>query len=320
MALRARTSVRADTLEILSLRPAQVPEMKWIPGGRSDNIEDRRGESGSGGGGGGFGGGGGGRRIGIGGIVILLALSVIFKKDFVSGAIGLSDPSGSDGVAASAPSRSAAINDPADEKMVQFMSFVLDSVQADWHQLVPRYHDAKLVLFRDATKSPCGNAEAATGPFYCPGDEKVYLDLAFFDQLDRQFGAPGDFAQAYVLAHEIGHHVQNLLGTEAKLREMQSQNPRLKNQLSVAMELQADCYAGVWGYHASRVGQLDAGDLNEGLSAASAVGDDRLQKMGTGRVHPETFTHGSSGDRTRWFRRGFDSGDMQQCDTFAAMR
>ena len=295
--------------------------MKWIPGGRSDNLEDRRGESGgeSGGGGGGFG-GGGGRRIGVGGIVILIALSVIFKKDFVSGAIGLSDPSSSGTVAANAPSRSAAVSDPAEEKMVQFMSFVLDSVQADWRQLVPNYHAATLVLFRDATRSPCGEAESATGPFYCPMDQKVYLDLGFFDQLDRQFGAPGDFAQAYVLAHEIGHHVQNVLGTEAKLREMQAQNPRLKNRLSVAMELQADCYAGVWGYHASHVGQMEAGDLDEGLSAASAVGDDRLQKLGTGRVNPETFTHGSSADRARWFRRGFDAGDMKQCDTFAAMR
>lgn len=291
--------------------------MKWLPGGRSDNLEDRRGESG----GAGFGGGGGGgRRIGIGGVVILIALSVIFKKDFVSGALGLSDPANPGGVATGAPSRSSAIQDPAEEKMVQFMSFVLDSAQADWRQLVPSYHNAKLVLFRQAVSSACGVAEAASGPFYCPGDEKVYLDLSFFDQLDRQFGAPGDFAQAYVLAHEIGHHVQNILGTEAKLRDAQSQNPRLKNQLSVAMELQADCYAGVWGYHASRVGQLEAGDVNEGLAAAAAVGDDRLQKLGSGRVNPETFTHGSSADRTRWFRRGFDSGDMNQCDTFAAMR
>ena len=293
--------------------------MKWIPGGRSNDLEDRRGESG---GGGGFsgGGGGGGRRIGIGGIVILLALSVIFKKDFVSGALGLSNPSGASGVATGAPSASSAVNDPAEEKMVQFMSFVLDSAQANWHQLVPSYHNAKLALFREGVMTACGQAAAASGPFYCPGDQKVYLDLSFFDQLDRQFGAPGDFAQAYVLAHEIGHHVQNILGTEAKLREAQSQNPRLKNQLSVAMELQADCYAGVWGYHASRVGQLEAGDVDEGLSAAAAVGDDRLQKMGAGRVNPETFTHGSSADRTRWFRRGFDSGDMKQCDTFAAMR
>ncbi len=291
--------------------------MKWLPGGRSDNLEDRRGESG----GAGFGGGGGGgRRIGIGGVVILIALSVIFKKDFVSGALGLSDTANPGGVATGAPSRSSAIQDPAEEKMVQFMSFVLDSAQADWRQLVPSYHNAKLVLFRQAVSSACGVAEAASGPFYCPGDEKVYLDLSFFDQLDRQFGAPGDFAQAYVLAHEIGHHVQNILGTEAKLRDAQSQNPRLKNQLSVAMELQADCYAGVWGYHASRVGQLEAGDVNEGLAAAAAVGDDRLQKLGSGRVNPETFTHGSSADRTRWFRRGFDSGDMNQCDTFAAMR
>ncbi len=173
------------------------------------------------------------------------------------------------------------------------------------------------MLFRDAVNSACGFAQAASGPFYCPGDRKVYVDLAFFDQLDAQFGAPGDFAQAYVLAHEVGHHVQNLLGTERELRNAQQQNPGQAKQLSVAMELQADCFAGVWANAARKGGYLETGDVEEGLAAAAAVGDDRLQKQSRGRVNPESFTHGSSADRSAWFKRGFDSGDPNQCDTFA---
>lgn len=294
--------------------------MRWTPGGRSKNLEDQRGDTGDGGPS--FGGGGGGfgspRHIGIGGLVVLIALSVIFKRDFVSGAIGATGGA----PAISAPHRmpGAAVNDPAEDTMVQFMSSVLDSAQTEWGREIQGYRDAKLVLYRDQTTSGCGAAEASTGPFYCPADEKVYLDLAFFDQLDRQFGAPGDFAQAYVLAHEIGHHVQNLLGTEKRLRQLQQRNPSQQNRLSVAMELQADCYAGVWGYHAQKVGQLERGDVDEGLTAAASVGDDRLQKMSRGRVQPETFTHGSSADRMRWFKRGFEAGDVTQCDTFSELR
>jgi len=258
--------------------------------------------------------------MGLGGLLVLIVLSVILKKDLVSGLGGL--PSG--GVPeASAPvssGRAAPVQDAGEENTVQLLSMVLDSAQSEWGREVPRYRDAKLVLFRDAITSACGFAEAATGPFYCPGDQKVYLDLAFFDQLKGQFGAPGEFAQAYVLAHEIGHHVQNLLGTERKLRAAQRANPASANRLSVAMELQADCYAGVWRFHAAQYGQLEAGDLSAGLKAAAAVGDDRLQRMGGGRVNPETFTHGSSADRARWFTRGFESGDASQCDTFASVR
>jgi hypothetical protein len=288
--------------------------MRWNPGGRSRNLEDQRGAAP----GGGFRGGmGGGRGLGLGGLLVLVVLSVVFRRDLVSelGGIGGAVP----GITAeSGPA--TPVNDPREEQMVLFMSSVLDSAQTVWSRTLSNYPDAKLVLFRDAVNSACGFAEAATGPFYCPGDQKVYIDLGFFTQLDRQFGAPGDFAQAYVLAHEIGHHVQNVLGTERKLREAQAQNPAMKNQLSVAMELQADCYAGIWGASAAKNGQLEAGDLQEGLSAAAAVGDDRIQKMGGGRVHPESFTHGSSADRMRWFKRGFDSADPRQCDTFAAMR
>ncbi len=280
--------------------------MRWLPGGRSDNLEDQRGDS-SGGGGGGFGGG----RLGIGGVVVLLVLSFVFKRDLLSEFGGSVDSGAPVSAHANAP-----VNDAAEEKMVQFVSFVFDTLQSDWHRIVPRYTDAKIVLFRNAITSACGRAEAGSGPFYCPGDRKVYVDLSFFSQLDRQFGAPGDFAQAYVLAHELGHHVQNVLGTERQVRALQQRDPAAGNQLSVALELQADCYAGIWAHSAQSEGVLQAGDIDEGLNAAAAVGDDRLQKMSTGRVNPETFTHGSSADRRAWFRRGFDSGDPSVCDTF----
>ncbi len=288
--------------------------MRWSPGGRSENLEDRRGATG-GGGGRGFGGGGG--RVGLGGLVVLVVLSIVFKRDLVSDAIGIGGGAPS---AVSGEQAPPAVSSAQEDSLVLFMSAVLDSAQARWQQLLPDYQPAKLVLFRDVVNSACGEAGSATGPFYCPGDQKVYLDLSFFDQLDRQFGAPGDFAQAYVLAHEIGHHVQNLVGTERKMRATQRDNPQMQNRLSVAMELQADCYAGVWANSAAKNQQLEPGDLDEGLSAASAVGDDRLQKMSTGRVNRDSFTHGSSADRRTWFKRGFDSGDPNRCDTFAEMR
>ncbi|QJR38008.1 KPN_02809 family neutral zinc metallopeptidase [Gemmatimonas groenlandica] len=286
--------------------------MRWSPGGRSDNLEDRRGASG----GGGFrGGGGGGMKLGLGGTVVLLVLSLIFKRDLLTEFSG-----GAPGVQTAPASQSAPVTDAGEEKMVDFVSFVLDTAQVTWRTLVPGYTDARLVLFREGVRSACGDASAASGPFYCPGDQRVYVDLSFFDQLDRQFGAPGDFAQAYVLAHEIGHHVQNLTGTEKAMRNAVQRNPAAGNQLSVAMELQADCYAGVWAHSAARSGIIEAGDLDEGLGAAAAVGDDRLQKMSTGRVNPESFTHGSSTDRKAWFRKGFDSGDPRSCDTFGQGR
>lgn len=285
--------------------------MRWTPGGRSDNLEDRRGASG----GGGFRGGGGGMKLGLGGTVVLLVLSLIFKRDLLTEFSG-----GVPGVQTSPSTQTAPVADAGEEKMVQFVSFVLDTAQVTWHALVPGYTDARLVLFRDGVQSACGAASAASGPFYCPADQRVYVDLSFFDQLENQFGAPGDFAQAYVLAHEIGHHVQNLTGTEKAMRNAVQRNPAAGNQLSVAMELQADCYAGVWAYSAARAGIIEAGDLDEGLAAAAAVGDDRLQKMSTGRVNPESFTHGSSADRRAWFRKGFESGDPRRCDTFGQGR
>jgi predicted metalloprotease len=263
-------------------------------------------------------GGGGGARLGIGGIVVLVVLSVVFKKDLITPMLG-GEGTVPGALAPQSGGSAAPLNDPSEERMVQFVSSVLDSVQSTWARNLQSYADAKLVLFRGSTPSACGLGQAASGPFYCPGDRKVYLDLGFFDQLDDQFGAPGDFAQAYVIAHEIGHHVQNLLGTERELRRLQSQSPGQANRLSVAMELQADCYAGVWAHDASRAGTLETGDIDEGLGAAAAVGDDRLQKGAGQAVHPESFTHGSSAQRQRWFRQGFDSGDARRCDTFAQL-
>ncbi|HEX4936315.1 MAG TPA: neutral zinc metallopeptidase [Gemmatimonadaceae bacterium] len=295
--------------------------MRINPRGRSQNLEDRRGASAGGGGfgsgGGGLGGGRGlgGGKLGLGGIVILLILSVVFKQDF----LGLAG--GGAGVAPAPSSQAAPLNDPREESLVLFVSGVLDSTQSYWARALPaqgaQYRDAKLVLFRDATETACGYGQSATGPFYCPGDEKVYIDLSFFQELKDRFRAPGDFAQAYVLAHEIGHHVQNILGTSGQVhRAQQRAGEREANALSVRLELQADCYAGAWAATAAKQLILDPGDIEEGLGAAAAVGDDRLQKMATGRVSPESWTHGSSEQRMQWFRRGFDGGGASACDTF----
>jgi uncharacterized protein len=287
--------------------------MRWTPGGVSGDIEDRRDQS-SGGSGGGF----GGMRLGLGGLLILFVLSLIFKQNFFAllGGGGASTP-GSAAVSTPDPAR-----DQAEKPLVQFVSFVLDDTQKTWDQLLPQqagtpYRHAKLVLFRDATNSACGGAEAATGPFYCPGDEKVYIDLSFYDELKRRFGAPGEFAQAYVLAHEVGHHVQKLIGVEGKVRQFQSQNPGSAKAASVQLELQADCFAGVWAHSTQQRGLLDQGDVQSALGAAAAVGDDHIQQMTRGRVQPETFTHGSSAQRMDWFNRGFNSGTIGACNTFA---
>jgi predicted metalloprotease len=197
---------------------------------------------------------------------------------------------------------------------------VLDDAQATWARIFSqsgrRYQDARLVVFRDATQSACGIGQSATGPFYCPGDQRVYLDVGFFQELASRFGAPGDFAQAYVLAHEIGHHVQHLLGVDQQVRAAQQRSPEDANELSVRLELQADCYAGVWGHETSGRVTLESGDAEEGLNAAAAIGDDRIQRMSGGMVSPESFTHGSSSQRVDWLRRGLQSGRVETCDTF----
>lgn len=279
--------------------------MRWRDKGRSSNLEDRR--------------GGGARKaggVGIVGIVLVIGISLFTGANPLD-VLGVVQSAGG---GASAPAAGSAIEDASEEPMVRFLSAALDDHQATWRALLAKqgtaYPDAKLVLFRQAVQSGCGNASSAMGPFYCPADQRVYLDLGFFDDLARSYGAPGDFAQAYVLAHEIGHHVQHVLGTNQTMRRAQQARPDQANQLSVALELQADCYAGVWAHGAAQRGDLEPGDMDEGLAAAAAVGDDRLQRQSRGEVNPESFTHGSSAQRMQWFRAGFDRGDPSACDTF----
>ena len=285
--------------------------MRWTPGGSSSDIEDRRGSSG------GF--GIGGAPIGCGGAIILLVLSLLFHKNFFA-LLG----NGESGTQVSAPTESRPVQEtPEEHQEVEFVKFVLNDAQKTWESIVAQqenasYRHATLVLFRDATQSSCGYAQAASGPFYCPEDEKVYIDLAFYDELKQRFGASGDFAQAYVLAHEIGHHVQKIIGIEEKVHQAMENDPRRAKQYSVRLELQADCFAGIWAHSTQQRNVLEAGDVEEGLRAAAAVGDDRLQRMAGKRVNPDSFTHGSSEQRTEWFQRGFQSGRISDCDTFSS--
>jgi hypothetical protein len=275
----------------------------------SENVEDVRGQSG---------GRRVGMRLGLGTMLLLLILSVVFKRDFFQLVGGTGDTqAGMPAGPALTPEQQA-----REDSLAHLMSAVLDSTQGDWATIFPglgsQYRDARLVLYRDAIQSACGFAESATGPFYCPGDEKVYIDLGFYDELTTRFGAAGDFAQAYVLAHEIGHHIQTQLGIDAEVRQAQQRRPDMANDLSVRMELQADCFAGVWGGRYEARGGLEQGDLEEGMRAAAAVGDDRIQSRTQGYVSPESFTHGTSEQRQRWFQRGFRTRDPRQCDTFDA--
>lgn len=286
--------------------------MRWTPGKRNENLEDRRGQSA-----GGFGrGGGGGIKLGLGGTLIVLVLGYVFGFDPTQ---VLNDGGGVSAPVQQTPGAPVQ-SSPTEDRTIEFVNFLLTDSENTWRSIFSasgqQYQEPKLVLFRDAVESACGFAQSATGPFYCPGDQKVYIDLGFFDELGTRFGAPGEFARAYVLAHEFGHHVQNLLGTERQMRQAQASNPRQANALSVAMELQADCYAGVWAANANKRNIIEPGDIDAGLAAAAAVGDDRLQKMGTGRVNPESFTHGSSAQRMEWFKRGFSNGSVSSCDTF----
>ncbi len=290
-------------------------KMQWSDRGRSSDLDDERG-----GGGGGLGGGLGvpllmllSGRMGVGGILLFLVLAFVFRGNFLS-LIG--------GGSASAPSGVARpVNDPAEEPKVRFVSFVLDDTQQTWDRIFEekgrQYPHAKLVLFRDSIRSGCGMAQSATGPFYCPEDQKAYIDLGFYDELSKRFGADGDFAQAYVLAHEIGHHVQDVLGTERKVRQAMDRSPGQQNALSVKLELQADCYAGVWGHSTQQRKLINDADINQALNAASAIGDDRIQRMSGRTVSPESFTHGTSQQRQMWFKRGLDTGQMEACNTFA---
>jgi predicted metalloprotease len=299
--------------------------MKWDQeGDHSRNVEDRRGQAPAGGGGGGLRLPGG--KLSLGGIVILILAAV--ARNFMGGGDG---GGGASVNAGSGPSSGGAVGDQggappapgedADLELKKFSSALFDDIQdfwiADLKKHGGRYQEAKLVLFSEAVESGCGIAGSEVGPFYCPPDTRVYIDLSFFRELHQRFGAPGDFARAYVIAHEVGHHVQNLLGDSAKVEEASRRNKNVANQLSVRLELQADCYAGVWASSAARRNLLEAGDVEEGLGAATAVGDDRLQKQATGHVNPETWTHGSSAQRVKWFKVGLASGDLTTCDTFS---
>src|SRR5262245_22532433 len=274
--------------------------MRWSPGDRS-NIEDMRGRT-------------GGRvaTVGIGGLLLMLALSWLTGTDLFSLLqTGPAEPTNTVGSSGSTPSS------PAEERTVDFVDAVMGDAQKTWSQLLgSRFRPTRVVLFRDAIDSACGSAVSATGPFYCPSDQKIYLDLGFFNDL-AQLGAPGDFAQAYVITHELGHHVQNLLGITEIAQQYRGSGP---NSASVALELQADCFAGIWGHAASQSGrfqaggvELEPGDAEEALRAAASIGDDRLQRMATGRVMPERFTHGTSAQRVEWFRRGMESGRPEAC-------
>ncbi len=304
--------------------------MRWTRGVRSGRVEDRRGAGGSGGGlsfPGFGGGGGGGRGAAIGGIPLLLLVVVaaIFFGGRGGGGFQIpTDLSGLPGVAPPADGEPLPEElDPSDPdaELADFVGFLDSDIQTVWEQQFEAagrtYEPADVVLFDGQTPTACGLGDARVGPFYCPGDATVYLDLGFFQQLASRFDAPGDFAIAYVVAHEIGHHTQNVLGTSSEVTQLQQQQPDQANELSVRLELQADCLAGVWAHATYERELLESGDLEEGLAAAAAVGDDRIQSQATGQVNPETWTHGSSEQRVTWFRRGFDSGDPAACDTFS---
>ena len=293
--------------------------MRWGDFRRSDNVEDR----GAGGSSGGMPGGGGIKLTG-GVIVIVVVASLLFGADplemlgMLSGDGGPApQPQQQAAPPGSGPARPA-VRDETKEMVARVLGDTEDVWGAVFKTQGSRYDAPKLVLFRGATQSACGRASTAVGPFYCPASREVYLDTAFFNDLTRRFGAPGDFAQAYVVAHEVGHHVQNLTGVMGQFdKAAQRTDARGRNALSVRLELQADCFAGVWGHFAQKRNLLEPGDVDEGLRAASAVGDDRIQHATQGRVVPESFTHGSAEQRVQWFRRGFESGKPESCDTFA---
>lgn len=282
--------------------------MRWQLGRRSDNVEDQRGAS------------GGRGTVAVGGGLGVLVLAVIV-------ALLGGDPSAilqqATDLTEAPPSTSQSVS-PEQEQLADFVSVVLADTEDTWNTIFSAsgstYQEPKLVLFSGAVDSACGSAQAAMGPFYCPADQKVYIDLSFYEDLKTQYQAPGDFAQAYVIAHEVGHHVQNLIGISGKVHSLQQQvSPTEANQLSVRLELQADCFAGLWAHHADRARDiLEAGDVEEALTAASSIGDDRLQQQSQGYVTPDSFTHGSSEQRVRWFKRGLESGTFNACDTFNA--
>lgn len=289
--------------------------MRWDGNRESDNVEDRRGDGGGGGGGGGFGFGGG--SLSIGGVVIALILSFVFGINPLTLLGGMSGGGGG-------TPQQATQQTPANDTETRFMRTVLADTEDTWSGLFSaqgaQYQPPKLVLFTGRTATGCGTGQSATGPFYCPADSRVYIDLDFYRLMKERFHVSGEFAQAYVIAHEVGHHVQHLLGVSDQVHEaQQSAGETQANALSVRLELQADCYAGVWAFHANKSRQiLEQGDVEAALSAATAIGDDALQRQSQGHVVPDSFTHGTSAQRARWFRTGLESGEVAQCDTFKA--
>jgi uncharacterized protein len=279
--------------------------MKWLGRRQSGNIEDRRGFS------------GGGIAAGGGILGLVVYLLITFLGGDPNQVAGLQETGGD-------PAGVTETRNKREDEMAQFASVVLADNEDVWNRLFSaigrQYEEPVMVLFNRVTGSACGTAQSATGPFYCPADHRIYLDLSFFNDLKNRFGASGDFANAYVIAHEVGHHVQQLLGTSDKVQQAMNQNPSDRNRLSVALELQADFYAGVWAHYNQQMKQtMEAGDLEEALNAANAIGDDRLQKMSTGEVVPDAFTHGTSEQRMFWFKKGFDTGDVNQGNTFAGL-
>jgi uncharacterized protein len=300
--------------------------MKWRRGRGADQVEDLRGQRSAGSGGLPFpiptGRGG---KTGLGGLGIIgVILAILFGTGILGGGgggFGIPDVQALPTTPAAQGGDEIATGPDPDAEQVDFMRFVMDDVQDSWARTFAeagrQYEPTRLRLFSQAVDTGCGPASAATGPFYCPADQRVYLDLGFFQELQSRFGAPGDFAQAYVIAHEVGHHIQTILGINQDVQAAQQSNPGDANQLSVRLELQADCFAGVWAHSAFEEQLLEEGDLEEGLGAAAAVGDDRIQEAATGRIDPESWTHGSAEQRTEWFQKGFDSGDPNACETFS---
>ncbi|HYP54732.1 MAG TPA: neutral zinc metallopeptidase [Solirubrobacterales bacterium] len=300
--------------------------MRWKRGVGGGQIEDRRGMGGGGFGGGfgglGRGGGGFGRRGGaLGGGLGGIGLIVVLLVMFLGGGGGFSPGAGLDQIGPMPAAQGDPLEQRQGDDLAQFVAFVVDDVQDSWARSFAeagqRYQPTTLVLFEQQVSSGCGSASSATGPFYCPADSKVYLDLGFFRELRTRFGAPGDFAQAYVIAHEFGHHIQTITGISEEVRTAQRSDPGQANEYSVRLELQADCLAGVWAHSAFEEGLLEPGDVEEGIGAAAAVGDDRIQQQASGRVDRESWTHGSSEQRTRWFNRGFEEGDADSCNTYS---
>ncbi|PHZ30673.1 KPN_02809 family neutral zinc metallopeptidase [Yersinia mollaretii] len=288
--------------------------MRWQGRRESDNVEDRRGDSS---------GGGGGFRPAIGGkggIVILIVVLVAgYYGVDLTPLLNGSDPMSQ----TQAPPRSSSSISAKDDQYAKFTSVILADTEDTWKPIFQKmgrtYQEPKLVMYRGATRTGCGTGQSVMGPFYCPADSTVYIDLSFYEEMKNKLGADGDFAQAYVIAHEVGHHVQHLMGIDTKVRQQQQGATQAEaNRLSVKMELQADCFAGVWGKAMDEQQVLEVGDLQEALNAAQAIGDDRLQQQSQGRVVPDSFTHGTSQQRYTWFKRGFDSGDPNSCNTFAS--